>query len=135
MLARSSATVTRRVVPHLVPAFGRPPVMASLSTTVLSEEHRAELTASGWQAPTEAGARDAIHKTFTFHDFQEAWSFMSGSALAAEKMNHHPEWFNVYNRVEVTLTTHDANGLTQRDLKLARKMDKLEAKLAPSADK
>lgn len=59
---------------------------------------------------------DAIERTFQFADFSEAWGFMSRVALLAEKHDHHPEWFNVYNRVEITLTTHDADGLSQRDV-------------------
>jgi 4a-hydroxytetrahydrobiopterin dehydratase len=65
----------------------------------------------------------SISKTFQFKSFSQAWAFMSRVALLAEKMNHHPEWFNVYNRVEVTLRTHDANGITALDLEMARKMD------------
>ena len=75
----------------------------------------------GWQ---EADGRDAISKTFRFKTFNEAFAFMTRVALMAEKMDHHPEWFNVYNRVEVTLTTHEAGGLTGRDLRLAHFMDK-----------
>ncbi|MGI9393349.1 MAG: 4a-hydroxytetrahydrobiopterin dehydratase [Boseongicola sp.] len=67
--------------------------------------------------------RDAIQKTFKFKNFVEAFGWMSQMALVAEKMNHHPEWFNVYNRVEVILTTHDADGLSALDVKLADKMD------------
>ena len=67
--------------------------------------------------------RDAISKTFTFPDFNAAFGFMVRVALAAEAMDHHPEWFNVYNRVEVTLATHDADGVTTRDIKLAAFMD------------
>jgi 4a-hydroxytetrahydrobiopterin dehydratase len=67
--------------------------------------------------------RDAIHKTFRFKNFREAWGFMSEMALVAEKMDHHPEWTNVYGRVDVTLTTHSANGLSELDVALARKMD------------
>jgi 4a-hydroxytetrahydrobiopterin dehydratase len=67
--------------------------------------------------------RDAITKTFTFPNFNAAFGFMTRAALVAEKMNHHPEWFNVWNRVDVTLSTHDAGGLTERDLKLAEAMD------------
>lgn len=70
-----------------------------------------------------AEGRDAIQKTFTFKDFNEAFGFMTRVALKAEKMDHHPEWFNVYNRVEVTLSTHDADGLTMRDIELAKFMD------------
>jgi 4a-hydroxytetrahydrobiopterin dehydratase len=69
--------------------------------------------------------RDAITRTFTFKDFNAAFGFMTRVALAAERMNHHPEWFNVWNRVEVTLSTHDAGGLTERDLKLAEAMDRM----------
>jgi len=69
--------------------------------------------------------RDAICKTFRFADFNEAFGFMSRAALKAEAMDHHPEWFNVWNRVEVTLSTHDAGGLTTRDIELAAFMDSL----------
>jgi 4a-hydroxytetrahydrobiopterin dehydratase len=69
--------------------------------------------------------RDAIQRTFKFKDFSEAFGFMARAALVAEKMDHHPEWTNVWNRVEVTLATHDAGGLTERDLKLAEAMDRL----------
>ncbi|KAL7465576.1 hypothetical protein ACHAXS_005967 [Conticribra weissflogii] len=73
--------------------------------------------------------RDAITKTFHFIDFQQAWNFMSKVADLAEVMNHHPEWFNVYNRVEVTLTTHDCNGLSTNDTDMAKKMDEFEMEL------
>ena len=76
----------------------------------------------GW---TEVSGRDAITKKFVFKDFNEAFGFMSRAALIAEKMDHHPEWFNVYKTVEVTLSTHDAGGLTELDVKLAAAMDKL----------
>ncbi|WP_299852484.1 4a-hydroxytetrahydrobiopterin dehydratase [uncultured Roseovarius sp.] len=69
--------------------------------------------------------RDAIEKEFKFKDFVEAMGFMTCAAIWAEKWNHHPEWFNVYSRVKVTLTTHDVNGLSTLDVKLARKMDTL----------
>ena len=68
--------------------------------------------------------REAITRSFRFRDFNEAFGFMSRVALVAEKMNHHPEWSNVYRDVEVTLATHDAGGLTELDFKLARKMDR-----------
>jgi len=74
------------------------------------------------------GSRDALEKTFLFKDFNEAFGWMSRVALAAEKADHHPEWFNVYNRVHVVLTTHDANGLSERDMALARLMDKWAGK-------
>jgi len=71
-------------------------------------------------------ARDdgnAITKSFKFKNFRKAFAFMAEAALTAEKMNHHPEWFNVYNRVDVTLTTHDSDGVTELDLKLAAAME------------
>lgn len=67
--------------------------------------------------------RDAIQKTFQFRDFNEAFGFMTRVALKADKMNHHPEWFNVYNKVDVTLSTHDCQGLSQRDITLATFID------------
>lgn len=81
-----------------------------------------DLIAKGWAAMTK---RDAIRKTFTFADFPTAIGWMTSVAIIAEKMNHHPEWANVYNRVEVTLISHDVDGLSMRDVKLARKMDEL----------
>ncbi len=76
----------------------------------------------GW---ADVKGRDAIQKSFQFKDFNEAFGFMERIALMAEKMDHHPEWFNVYNRVEITLSTHDAGGLSERDIKLARFIDSL----------
>jgi 4a-hydroxytetrahydrobiopterin dehydratase len=76
----------------------------------------------GW---TEVTGRDAITRKFVFKDFNEAFGFMTRAALVAEKMDHHPEWFNVYKTVEVTLSTHDAGGVTELDVKLAQTMDKL----------
>jgi 4a-hydroxytetrahydrobiopterin dehydratase len=76
----------------------------------------------GW---SEVAGRDAIQKKFTFKDFNEAFGFMARAALLAEKLDHHPEWFNVYNKVEVTLSTHDAGGVTERDVKLAAAMDRV----------
>jgi 4a-hydroxytetrahydrobiopterin dehydratase len=75
---------------------------------------------SGW---TLVSGRDAIVKTFLFKDFNAAFGFMTQSALLAEKLDHHPEWFNVYNRVEVTLSTHDAKGLTEKDITMATAMN------------
>ncbi|MBN7786416.1 4a-hydroxytetrahydrobiopterin dehydratase [Ponticoccus gilvus] len=80
------------------------------------------LFSAGWEM---LEGRDAIHKTYKFGDFTEAFAWMTRAAMFAEKWNHHPEWFNVYNRVEVTLSTHDVDGLSQLDVKLARKMDSL----------
>lgn len=92
----------------------------------LSDDDRgvslAPLLSSGWAL---VEGRDAIKKTFTFADFSEAWGFMSRVALRAEQLNHHPEWFNVYNRVEVTLSTHECQGLSQRDVTMATFMNKI----------
>lgn len=77
---------------------------------------------SGW---TEVSGRDAISKKFTFKNFNQAFGFMTRAALVAEKMDHHPEWFNVYKTVEVTLSTHDAGGVTELDVQLAQAMDEL----------
>ena len=90
----------------------------------LSNERRAEVLGqlADWQA---VDGRDAITRTFKFKDFNEAFGFMARAALMAEKMDHHPEWFNVYNRVDVTLSTHDAGGLTELDVELAAAMDRL----------
>jgi 4a-hydroxytetrahydrobiopterin dehydratase len=79
-------------------------------------------TLDGW---TLVDGRDAISKTFTFGDFNAAFGFMSRAALKAEAMDHHPEWFNVWNKVDVVLSTHDAGGLTKLDMELAAFMDGL----------
>jgi len=71
----------------------------------------------------EVQGRDAIARKFDFKDFNEAFAFMTRAALLAEKMDHHPEWFNVYNKVEVTLSTHDAGGITENDVRMAKAMD------------
>src|ERR1700755_780309 len=76
----------------------------------------------GW---SEVSGRDAITRKFVFKDFNQAFGFMTRAALIAEKMDHHPEWFNVYKNVEATLSTHDAGGATHLDIKLATEMDKL----------
>ncbi len=75
---------------------------------------------SKWKS---VAARDAITRKFEFANFSEAFAFMNRAALLAEKMDHHPEWFNVYNKVEVTLSTHDAGGVTQHDVDMAAAMD------------
>lgn len=80
------------------------------------------LEMSGWEALED---RDAIRKSFAFKNFSEAFGWMARVALLAEKVNHHPEWSNVYNRVEVVLATHSAGGLTELDVKLAKGMDRL----------
>ena len=71
--------------------------------------------------------RDAIQRSIKFKNFNEAWGFMNRVALHAEKQDHHPEWFNVYNRVDILLSTHDCGGLSERDVKLAKIIDKLVA--------
>jgi 4a-hydroxytetrahydrobiopterin dehydratase len=90
----------------------------------MSVDARSEALAQldGW---SEVEGRDAITKSFTFKSFSEAWAFISRAALKAEQMNHHPEWFNVYARVDVTLTTHDCDGLSDLDLKMARFMESI----------
>jgi 4a-hydroxytetrahydrobiopterin dehydratase len=89
----------------------------------LSGEARSRALArlNGW---SEVKGRDAISKKFVFADFNEAFGFMARVALAAEKLDHHPEWSNVYKTVEITLSTHDAGGLTELDVKLAEAADK-----------
>ncbi len=89
----------------------------------LSGEARSRALArlDGW---SEVKGREAISKKFVFADFNAAFGFMTRVALLAEKLDHHPEWFNVYKTVEVTLATHDAGGLTELDIKLAEAMDK-----------
>ncbi len=90
----------------------------------LDEAARAGLAAAlpEWKL---AEGRDAIRREFRFRDFNEAWGFMARVALLAEAQDHHPEWSNVYNRVDILLTTHDAGGLSERDLRLARAIDGL----------
>ncbi|XP_040200688.1 pterin-4-alpha-carbinolamine dehydratase 2 isoform X1 [Rana temporaria] len=80
-----------------------------------------QLQSLGW---IEVTARDAIYKEFAFKTFNQAFGFMTRVALQAEKMNHHPEWFNVYNKVQITLTTHDCGKLTKKDVKLAQFIEK-----------
>lgn len=83
-------------------------------------------TPSGWKRDEE---RDAITREFVFADFNRAFAFMTQVALAAEKADHHPEWSNVYNKVRVTLSTHDAGGVTEKDVELARFADEAYARL------
>jgi 4a-hydroxytetrahydrobiopterin dehydratase len=88
-----------------------------------SEERSTQLgELAGWVA---VAGRDAIQRQFRFGDFNEAFGFMTRVAIKAQEMDHHPEWFNVYNRVEITLSTHEANGLTERDILLARFIDQI----------
>ena len=91
----------------------------------LSEEERNKLVTplqtNGWKIVED---RDAIYKELKFKNFNDAFGFMAKVALQAEKMNHHPEWFNVYNKVQITLSTHDVGGLSMKDVKLANFIDK-----------
>lgn len=95
-------------------------------TEILTADARAAALAplgeTGWAA---VPGRDAIRKIWKFRSFSEAWGFMSRAALRAEKLNHHPEWTNIYNVVDVTLTTHDCHGLSRLDIDLARAMDRM----------
>jgi 4a-hydroxytetrahydrobiopterin dehydratase len=96
-------------------------------TERLSDSQRRDLLAAldDWSV---VEGRDAIQKTFTFSNFVEAFGWMTRVALVAEKLDHHPEWFNVYKTVDVTLSTHDADGLTQKDVELAKAMDRMSAR-------
>lgn len=93
-------------------------------TTRLSGQARTDALATldGWSAVPD---RDAIKKSFKFADFNEAWGFMTRVALAADKADHHPEWSNVYNKVEIVLSTHDAGGVSDKDVALARFIDSI----------
>ena len=90
----------------------------------LDEAARARL-AGDLPAWSVVAGRDAIRRAFRFRDFSEAWGFMARVALLAEAQDHHPEWSNVWNRVEIVLSTHDAGGLSERDVRLARSIDAL----------
>jgi 4a-hydroxytetrahydrobiopterin dehydratase len=90
-----------------------------------TEERATELAQlKGWQVVKD---RDAIQRKLQFADFNEAFGFMTRVAIKAQEMDHHPEWFNVYNKVEITLSTHEASGLTERDIKLASFIDSITA--------
>ncbi|XP_072486004.1 pterin-4-alpha-carbinolamine dehydratase 2 isoform X2 [Notamacropus eugenii] len=123
---------------RLLPALLRPPrfspggcwsllVMSAESHWLTTEERNqviCDLKAAGW---SELSERDALYKEFCFKNFNQAFGFMSRVALQAEKMNHHPEWFNVYNKVQITLISHDCGGITKKDIKLAQFIDKAAA--------
>merc|ERR1712071_677742 len=92
----------------------------------LSDTDRTQLLKPLQEAGWTFENRDAIYKEFMFKDFNQAWGFMSRVALQSEKMDHHPEWFNVYNKVQITLSSHDVNGLSQRDIKLANFIENVQ---------
>lgn len=96
--------------------------MASLLTHEERQTMIPPLGETGWGAVPN---RDALRKIWKFKNFSEAWGFMTRAALAAEKLNHHPEWSNIYNVVDVTLSTHDCEGLSDLDTKLASQIDKI----------
>jgi 4a-hydroxytetrahydrobiopterin dehydratase len=102
---------------------------ASSTPRLIDRAPLAPLYAAGW---IDAPPRDAITKTFKFKNFNEAFGFMARVALNAEKWNHHPEWSNIYSRVTVTLTTHDAGGLTELDVKLAMAMEAIAGAQHPA---
>ncbi|XP_066199220.1 pterin-4-alpha-carbinolamine dehydratase 2 isoform X2 [Saccopteryx leptura] len=121
--------VTRRLLAAL---RGCSPGRATMSVDahLLTAEERnqviLDLKTAGW---SELRERDAIYKEFSFKNFNQAFGFMSRVALQAEKMNHHPEWFNAYNKVQITLTSHDCGQLTKRDVKLAKFIEKAAASI------
>lgn len=89
-----------------------------MTAKLSADARKTALTAlAGWK---DVPGRDAIHKSFKFADFNAAWGFMAKVALAAEKADHHPEWSNVYNKVEIVLSTHDAGGVSDKDVALAK---------------
>jgi 4a-hydroxytetrahydrobiopterin dehydratase len=92
----------------------------------VNENNLKPLIEAGWKILSD---RNAVSKTYKFKSFIEAFSFMTSAAIFAEKLNHHPEWFNVYSRVDVVLTTHDLDAISELDIKLAAQMDKFSAKL------
>lgn len=96
-------------------------MVKALNDIELAQEMKA---LEGW---TKTAGRPAISKHFKFKDFKTAWAFMNKVAALAEEMNHHPEWFNVYNKVDITLTTHDAGGLSELDFRMAKAIDRFSS--------
>lgn len=128
----ATASVRRAACAAAVPCFWAAQAYASSRRAIASlstadvESALADLP--GWAAKSEGGVA-GIHRDFVFADFIAAWGFMSRCALIAEKMDHHPEWFNVYNKVNVRLSTHDASGITAKDLEFAKQMNAIAAGL------
>lgn len=129
MLARGALCLLRTDGKVIVRGFKSSPVISRAEPVLLDTASRTtlipKLNERGWKLVT---GRDAIVKNYVFTDFVEAFDFMTRVAVEAEKVNHHPEWFNVYNRVDVTLATHDCGGLSQLDVDMANKMDELSQK-------
>lgn len=105
-----------------------------MTPTLNTEDRLAELPGLGETGWGPVPGRDALRKIWKFRTFSEAWGFMSRAALAAEKLNHHPEWSNKFNIVDVTLITHDCNGLSALDISLAKQMDKFAGEAAVISD-
>uniref|UniRef100_A0A1I8PFF3 4a-hydroxytetrahydrobiopterin dehydratase n=1 Tax=Stomoxys calcitrans TaxID=35570 RepID=A0A1I8PFF3_STOCA len=105
-------------------AYNATAVPAKKKMAKLTEQERSELLKplldAGWSM---VNGRDAIYREYIFGDFNQSFRFMTGVALLAEKMNHHPEWFNVYNKVQVTMSTHDVGGLSAKDIRMAKYME------------
>ncbi|XP_028384883.1 pterin-4-alpha-carbinolamine dehydratase 2 isoform X1 [Phyllostomus discolor] len=110
----------------LVALRSRGPGLVAMSADahLLTAEERSQAILDLQAAGSKLQERDAIYKEFSFKNFNQAFGFMSRVALQAEKMNHHPEWFNAYNKVQITLTSHDCGQLTKRDVKLAKFIEK-----------
>ncbi|XP_077963188.1 pterin-4-alpha-carbinolamine dehydratase 2 isoform X1 [Gasterosteus aculeatus] len=111
-----------RSLPHLTERSSSMSSDSHWLPTADRDQQVMELKTSGW---VEVEERDAIFKELHFKTFNQAFGFMSRVALQAEKMNHHPEWFNVYNKVQITLTTHDCGGLSKRDIRMAKFIDEI----------
>jgi 4a-hydroxytetrahydrobiopterin dehydratase len=129
--SRLSSAVLR---PLLARSFSsKLPSYAFPSPTARSVGLKSVIYGGGWKdlQSADASPKDALYKEYVFKDFSQAWGFMSRVALMAEKMDHHPEWFNVYNRVEVTLTTHDCKGVSTKDVELAKYMDEVSDVILP----
>ncbi|XP_007899500.1 pterin-4-alpha-carbinolamine dehydratase 2 isoform X1 [Callorhinchus milii] len=129
---KSSLTPSSRVLHALLasrfPASLRPSANMASDSHWLNPEEREqllpELKAAGWD---DVEGRDALFKEFAFKNFNQAFGFMTRVALQAEKLNHHPEWFNVYHKVQITLSTHDCGGLSKKDVKLAKFIEQAAA--------